>query len=326
MFRALLAWCSVELPQLAAFFLGAALLLGLSSPSGAQTHCEKRAAQADKVPPGCVSPKVRYTQVYDKEGRPLNDREGRPLRQGKAVCKLEVVQYDCPNPGPGISSRLYEEYIPLAQAPPEDTFNRTTDEQPGSQEETPPDNAPPHDWEPPRRFDKTPGSESQPGGKHFKKTTSPEGKSSQPAPSAAGDQPGGGPASQSPSPSSQEPSRQPGEKQPTWYPGSGQGPQSAQPSGTTLKGGIHANALPGAWVGHTSVMVDGGPVDLDIEIRSDVGKYDEFPITLKKGNHAVNKLGGTRLAQDKFLITKLYLVAGGSIPCVGPCSVDLKKQ
>jgi hypothetical protein len=125
--RALLTWCSVELPQLAAFFLGAALLLGLSSPSGAQSYCEKWAAQSDKVPSNCGSPKLKHTQLYDKEGRPLNDREGRPLRkvQGKAVCKLEVIQYDCPNPGPGISSRIYEKYTLLSSTSgePDDMLN-----------------------------------------------------------------------------------------------------------------------------------------------------------------------------------------------------------
>lgn len=126
MVRELRALCSVKLSQLAVCVFGAALLLGLSSPSGAQSYCEKWAAQSDKVPSDCVPKEVRYTQLYDRYGRPLREE------QDKAVCKLEVVRYDCPNPGPGISSRMYMKYTPLAQAPSEDTYSITTEEdQPG---------------------------------------------------------------------------------------------------------------------------------------------------------------------------------------------------
>lgn len=95
-----------------------------------------------------------------------------------------------------------------------------------------------------------------------------------------------------------------------------------------LKSGVQANKPSSkpteTWVGQTSVPVKGHSAQLDINIVSDVGKYAEGVVTLKKGNYAVNRFGGRRLAQDQFLITKLYLVGGGSMEVSR--LVDLEKQ
>jgi len=173
---------------------------------------------------------------------------------------------------------MYMMYTPLAQAPSEDTYSINTDEQPESPVPTPtlPGGSPPlaqpslpHTTPPPlpQRFPipqtgpmvaPVPRSPSPPSGSPGP-SSPPQGQSAPPLPQPVtpsvgplrvalvlrppAEEPSPQPSASgreqaSQSPSSQADSRQPGEAPPAWYPGGGQAPQSAQPSGTTLRGGV----------------------------------------------------------------------------------------